>query len=962
MFSEKDYHQPKPNRTRLEYIVVPGNHDCNFDNDSQSRRLTIGSLRSNRDIELKDDSVIKTLCGIQDEFFSFLETLSNTKYEGPNRLSYEYQFPLDKSNIIFRCYNTTWINDKENKKGTIIFPIKNLRQRSNATDIVCSVFHHPYLWFDVENGREFRRFIEQNSDIILTGHEHELDQISQRKISGTENVFLCGGRLQGDHSSDSKFQVQIIDTDNGNTQCVQFSWIGNKYTETKKSEQKLMLRQDIDTYLNTPQFIDYLNDPGIIFVNQETRDLKLDDIFTYPDVRLLDASATASDIHYTVIRGDRLLDYFMEKKRIAVFGSDRSGKTVLLKSLYKDMQDTGLVPLLIESEEILSQRYDATKIIDNCFVQQYSEKTPEDYRQLGKAKRVILIDNIHRLRDSKLKSLLMKELIDFASTIVIAADDFVNISDLLGASDSSTLVQFKHLVLSDFSYETTGRLIEKWVSSKQQPGEDEATLAFRRKTLENAVNNLVRNKVFSPNPFVILSLLQILETDVPSSRISGSFGYLCEFLITRAFSSVSRELEDLDIKYSFLAYLANYMFEHNIREIGEENLSEIASDFSKYAKVTIAQEHLKQELITSRVMKTKDGMYCFAQPYVYHYFMARYLSTIIGDPDASNEFETKIGNIINNLQDDESANIVVFLCYLVPGNASLISKIIKKAKELFPNQKGFSFPSDAAFFDQLCYKEPVVTVFAVDPETARTMSRQALDAQQHESKPKKHHLPEAESDGKVIIAEVRLAYKIMHVLGQILRSFPGSRGYRKRPLAEECSKLGMRMLSATMQDLRQNTTSVRQQFVDFFKQESPKSQEEYAIAHANSFVFILGQMHSQNIIKLVSMSIGSSRLAPLYDEIQSEDQSITFQLINICIRLNHFKAIPEREMIETHKAVKRNHFTSTILKMLAIDCLLKNPPSISKQQSIFTRLGIVTNRNPQLFNKLTKTRLLKRGN
>jgi len=946
---------------RLEYIVVPGNHDCNFNNDSQNRRLLNDSLRNNLDITFKDNSVIETLCGIQDEFFDFLETLTNRKYEGPERLSYEYQFPLDKNNIVFKCYNTAWMDSSENKRGTIIFPNQCLLQRTNDKDIVCSVFHHPYLWFDVENGRAFRRFIEQTSDIILTGHEHEMDQMIQKKIAGTESQFLNGGRLQGIDNNESKFQVQIIDTSNNTTQCVQFSWMDDMYTQTNESEQRPLRRLDIGIYLNTPEFIEYLNDPGIIFVRPEKRDLKLDDIFVYPDVRLIGASAVASDIHYTIIPGEKLLDFLMENQRIVVLGTDRSGKTVLMKSLYKDMQNMGLVPLLIESEKTLSNKYSMKKIIDESFVQQYSEKMLGQYWQLEKVRRVILVDNFHLLGDSKLKNSLVNKLIEFTNVIVMAADNFVNISDLLGSTSGSTLVQFKHLALPDFSYETTGRLIEKWVRIRQQPGEDEATLIYRVKTYENSINRFIRNKVLPANPFVILSLLQILEAGGPSSPVSGSYGYLYEFLITGAFSSVSREAEDLDIKYNLLAYLANFMFENKISEVGEENLSEIALAFGKYAQVTIDQENLKKELVASRVMKSKDGAYCFAHPYVYHYFMARYMSTIIRDPAANEEFETKICHFINNLQSNESANIIVFLCYLAPGDASLIDKIIGRAQELFPSQKEFSFPSDTAFFDQFSFKEPVLTVLDIDPEIARELSRQALDSQQSESKPRKIHSNETEGSIKEIVAEVRLAHSVMHVLGQILRSFPGSRGYRKLPLAEGCCKLGMRLLSAAVQDLRQHSPTIRQDFVDFLKQEFPKAREEYAIAHANSFIFMLGQLTSQNIIKSVAMSIGSARLAPLYDEILSEDQSVTFQLINICIRLNHFKAVPERELFETYDAIKDRHFTSMLLKMITIDCLLKYPPSKSKQQSIFARLGILRNLNPKVIRDLTKARLLRQG-
>ncbi len=948
---------------QIEYVIVPGNHDCNFDYDSQNRILTIESLRRNSDLELSDDSIINTLTTIQNDFFSFLEALMNRKYEGSERLSYEYRFSLDKVNIVFTCYNSAWMNEKENRKGTVMFPLKRLRERPDGTDIVCSVFHHPYSWFDVENSRRFRRFIEANSDIILTGHEHELDQTSQKHISGTQNEFLNGGRLQCDDDyGESKFQVQLIDTSNNSTQCIQFSWTGGNYTKINESEQRVLTRQHADAFLNNPEFTEYLNDADIMFIRPERSNLRLDDIFVYPNVRLLDAAAIASDVNYTIIRGERLLAYLIAEQRIAIFGSDRSGKTGLLKSLYKDLQNRGLVPILIQSDRIISEHYSLAKIIDGSFGDQYYKNRLENYRQLDKLKRVVLVDNVHRLVESRLKNKLISELTEFASTVVITSDDYMSINDLVGAPGSSALVQFKHLFLSDFSYETTGHLIEKWVSSRRQPEDDEATLAYRIKTLEHSVNNFVRNRVFPPNPFVILSLLQILEADVPSKVISGSYGYLYEFLITGAFSSASREAEDLDIKYNFLAYLANFMFERHISEVTDENLSQIAYDFSKYATVTIMQENLKQELIASRVMKSKDGAYRFAYSYVYHYFMARYLSTIIRDPAAEQEFKAKIALVIENLQLDESANILVFLCYLAPGDASLIDKIIEKGRELFSSQKQFSFPSDSAFFDQFVYKEPVITVADIDPETAREISRQFQDAQTHEtSRTKKAPLMEVPEGIGEVAKEVRLAYRVMYVLGQILRSFPGSRGYRKRPLADECCNLGMRLLSAAMKDLEKRSPAFKQEFADYFRREVPKSSEEFAMAHANSFLFLLALLSSQGMINAIALSIGSARLAPLYEEILSEDHSVTFQLVNICIRLNHFKAVPEREIIETYHAVKNKHFTSTLLKMIAIDSLLKNPPSRSKQQSVFDQLGIILRKNPLLIQDLTKARLLGQG-
>ena len=102
-------------------------------------------------------------------------------------------------------------------------------------------------------------------------------------------------------------------------------------------------------------------------------------------------------------------------------------------------------------------------------------------------------------------------------------------------------------------------------------------------------------------------------------------------------------------------------------------------------------------------------------------------------------------------------------------------------------------------------------------------------------------------------------------------------------------------------------------------------------------------------------------MAPLYDEILVESGTVTYRLIDIAIRLNHFKTIPEREMVETYKMVKGKNFTSTLLRMISIDSLMKYPPSLTKRQSIFAKLGIRLDKNPQILAGMAKARQLTRG-
>jgi hypothetical protein len=373
--------------------------------------------------------------------------------------------------------------------------------------------------------------------------------------------------------------------------------------------------------------------------------------------------------------------------------------------------------VLIECSEILKNNKAFIECIDDCFINQYSVGKSEDYKQLEKAKKALLIDNFHKIVNPNYKDALIKEFKKYSDVVVIGVDEFFDLKDLLGSSKQSNIFPFKHLILSELGAETTGKLIRTWVNLNQRPDEDETTIVYRIKMLEHSVDSVTRtNRVFPPNPFVVLSLIQIFESNSPIGTISGSYGYLYEFIITGSFANTSKEIEDVDIKYNFLGYIANYMFENKVKEISKEAFIDLANRFGKYAEVTIWPESIIQAVLDSRIMKVKESSFGFAHSYVYHYFVAKYLSTIINDPDEKSEFETKISLILNDLESNENTNIVIFLSYLTPGDMSLITKITTKAKELFSGHRLFNLPSDGAYFDGLPYKEPIVTV-GIDPET-----------------------------------------------------------------------------------------------------------------------------------------------------------------------------------------------------------------------------------------------------
>ena len=85
----------------IKIILVPGNHDCNFDLDSQVRKNSIQQIDYNM---LGDDnSVLETCLSVQKDFWCFY---SNFNQIPEDKLSYQVIDDFDNKTICFHCHNT----------------------------------------------------------------------------------------------------------------------------------------------------------------------------------------------------------------------------------------------------------------------------------------------------------------------------------------------------------------------------------------------------------------------------------------------------------------------------------------------------------------------------------------------------------------------------------------------------------------------------------------------------------------------------------------------------------------------------------------------------------------------------------------------------------------------------------------------------------------------------------------
>jgi predicted MPP superfamily phosphohydrolase len=220
-------------RISLHFVLLPGNHDCNFRRSSEVRRLVVESVThgdTSRSLSV-DASIIDSCLSVQVDFFNFLDLLLDdpTTRDPDQRLYYHAAFNINGKRIGFNCYNTAWLSQLKERQGQLLYPFERVEVVDGNYDLVVSAFHHPYNWLEANNARGFRALIESTSDLVLTGHEHHPGNYDKELLTGENLHYAEGAVLQDTESDTSGFNLLQIDLASKRRRIVQYQWSGGLY-------------------------------------------------------------------------------------------------------------------------------------------------------------------------------------------------------------------------------------------------------------------------------------------------------------------------------------------------------------------------------------------------------------------------------------------------------------------------------------------------------------------------------------------------------------------------------------------------------------------------------------------------------------------------------------------------------------------------------------------------------------
>lgn len=931
----------------IPLVVCPGNHDCDFSVNSQVRSMVVEHIRSRGELETCDDDVVRQCTSVQGAFFQWLKGLdSRTPVDGPCIAWVQDVTGKDGMRVSFRVLNTAWMSTLEEVQGQLLFPVRCIPDAESA-DLRITVFHHPLVWFQSANSRELRRVLDQSSDLILTGHEHDYDQYQVSRSTERSTGYVEGGVFGCDERDRSAFSVILVDSASSCYTVIPFQWCRDKFAastcERKWTEFVCVVGPAVPRQRLSSEMRVFLDDPGLQLTHR-AKTLTLEDIFVPPDLKTYERADRPGALSTTIVPSGSTMETLLADKYVYLLGEGQCGKTSLAKMLFVRAMQLGLTAVYLSGADLRKASHNAlNRDVSAAVSRQYASLSSEEFWQIPKEKRVVFVDDFGDCPlNSTGKGEIIKWLKDRFGRIYLMSGDLTQVEELVAVPrEGAALSGFRRYDIRPFGFLLRDLLIEKWITLGQEHLVEADELQHRLRQTAQTVNRMLGKHLLPASPAYILLLLQQLEAQVPLNTTSGSYGYFYETVLTLALSRASRSPEDVDAKYTFLSELAWYLHRKGERHIGEEDLDRFTSDHIERFRLNRNADTFLREVVESRLLKIRYGRYQFAYGYIFYYFVARYMRDNLEDSDV----QTCIDEAARDIHREDCANILIFLTYLTK-NRAVIARVIERARSLFESVPPSDFDDHVAFISRLQDCVPAIVLPDGNPQENRRAILKSIDDEDDQE-------PEAELECDVAEQEeadqaeldeflsINSAIKTLQVLGQILRNFSGSlKRDLKLKITRECFDLGLRVFNSFCASLERHLSTTLFTLAELFGRDLNDLPVEQQVSAAKEFVFFVTEVMCLSTLRRISDAIGSEALVKIYEDVEGTYNTRATRFVQLSLRLDHCRTFPEKRIVDLSKEVGDDVFGITLLRMLVAEhfYLFERPYQV--RQSICQKLGI----------------------
>jgi len=950
-------------RQQIELIVIPGNHDCDFTTDRN--RVDVRSavlktiLADLPNLDLSGGLAMQCV-SVQENFFNLLKRLP-----GYPVITDEQKIVLLREAVVgtktvrFQCLNSAWVSQIVEIQGDHLFPVEQAREvlangRSSA-DLVVSLLHHPFNWFESTNARALEGLLNVTSDVILTGHEHVSDVFVKDKLTGPNVEYFAGAVLQEKGSKDSGFGLVILDLETSLQMLVKFAWETDKYVSQKLGDwipfnrNRLLQKYGLN---NSLEFQKHLDDIGTEFTHpfRKRGGLSFNDLFITPDANEYPFRLTQRK--KKLIKSEHLLESLRLARFSVVYGEENSGKTALSKKLYQHLRACDLVPVLLRPTDGLASHDEISlrACLDRAIEAQYSVDAVDQIFQLPIENRALIIDDLHHFSlSTESRRALLKAVQRLFGTVIVFATDVYQYQSLIERSEKpKSQDDYTEFKIREFGRKLRGRLIRRWLQIGREMIVDPKDIAHEEDVLEKALNATISRNVIPSYPFWIISILQLWNSEKTNNGSFGAFGYIFDGLIAKQLEDIGYDATQIDKIYTFLGRLAYHIFDREDLTTSYEEMRRISNEYFRDYKVQLRFDQLLERLENARLIRNIDGNYKFTQPYILYFFVARYYRENLAANANADELRGEIFNMISHVSYEPYSYILLILVYLTK-DYDLIRRIVEQSDRIYANVPTCDLDESVAFLNDLNPQIEPIALPGSDFDTNREEYRARIDATEN--------VDEEVDDIALVVDKERIvgysedldelsklifAMKSLDLMGQILRNFPGSLyGDMKLQLAESCYRLGLRTLEAFMTLARENLAAFQVYYTKVLKERRPSTSKGDPKRAAKDMLLWLTGGASFSVIKRVSTAVGHEDLSEIYAEVvQQLDGTNAVQLIDLSVKLDHFSGVPHTQINKLAKNLRKNPFAYSVERDLINHFLYLFPVAQSDLQKLKDKFAI----------------------
>ncbi len=703
------------------------------------------------------------------------------------------------------------------------------------------------------------------------------------------------------------------------------AWL-NVYEGLKKVIEDLTYSRNLTL---KEDFMRFLQNADLLMkAHPQKENVYLEDIFVPPEFTVFDESRE----YDKKIDFNDFMKNILDYSKIVISGETLSGKTTICKIIFKKLRDMGLVPVYIRDQNRLRGKLE--NIISRFFNQQYNG----DIKKVESAYIIPIIDDFHLAKN---KDKVISQILKKYDHVILVVDDIFSLNII----DSNLLSEFKYFHINEFKPSKRYELVKKWVYLKS----DETTkdiylyknIDKKVEQIESTLGKTFGRGIMPPYPFYILSAIVTYETlAMPISQEITSQGYFYQAFIYLYLRKRGVKNDEVDIYVNFLTELAYYLFSRKKSELSVIEMNEFIKYYKNKFTLPIEVDKILRK-IDYIFSSNNFNNYSFTYPYLYYFFVAKYLAENIG----KEEVWEKIKHIVNNIHVEENAYITVFLVHHTK-DEKILTIIRLMASKLFERYEPASLTKkETRFFDE--HIDEIIEASLPPANTTPEKERKRLLKRKDEIEEKYGNMD------VILDADLRRAIKTGEVIGCILKSRVGS--LEKKELVElmiSGINIHLRILSFYLDMVNHEETKnyiinlISKKLNEIIKKNEEMSREEMrqlaeTIFWNLNFIVVFG------LIKKTIYSLGSDKLIEIIELASKRIDTPSYFLIKHGIYMWYLKHLDLKTISKEIKRADFSDLSKKVIKFMVIEYAYLHPINYRERQQIVQQLKIPPNRIPR---------------